>query len=390
MEAKTFSEKEKSMRKFRMVLLVLAVAVLVCGFVACNKDGDLPSPVIVHDEDSGLDLQKNEIYATNENGDRVVTNVYYSVVGADEEIKELVIPSSIGEDEIEIRKIADKAFWNCTSLTSVTIEDGVKSIGEKAFRNCVNLTTVSIPASVTEIKDKAFELCTKTEQFTVAIGNPNYSSKNGCLIGYETRSGVKCEVLLHGTTSGTLPSGVTIIGEEAFYGFEFAHSLTFATITEIGAGAFRDARFKDGKVTIDCGGDVTIGERAFLNSNVKTFEVEGYITAIGDNAFRGCTELTSITVPDSVTCIGDYAFYGCTGLTSATIGGGVTSIGRHAFNGCTELTNVTFEDASNWYRTTNSSNWSNKTGGTEVVVTGSFANATYFTDTYDYCYWYKL
>ena len=58
----------------------------------------------------------------------------------------------------------------------------------------------------------------------------------------------------------------------------------------------------------------------------------GYpVTVIGEDAFRGHTGLTSITIPDSVTSIGWYAFSRCTSLTSITIGNGVTSIGNSAF-----------------------------------------------------------
>lgn len=65
------------------------------------------------------------------------------------------------------------------------------------------------------------------------------------------------------------------------------------------------------------------------------------VTSIGDSAFRGCTEFTSITVPDSVTSIGVYAFSGCAGLTSITIPDSVTSLGELAFSNCTGLTSVT-------------------------------------------------
>ncbi|MDD7292821.1 MAG: leucine-rich repeat domain-containing protein, partial [Clostridiaceae bacterium] len=65
----------------------------------------------------------------------------------------------------------------------------------------------------------------------------------------------------------------------------------------------------------------------------------GYpVTNIGDYAFRDCTSLTSVTIPDSVTSIGRDAFYRCTGLTSITIPDSVTSIGKDAFLGCTGLT----------------------------------------------------
>ena len=65
------------------------------------------------------------------------------------------------------------------------------------------------------------------------------------------------------------------------------------------------------------------------------------ITEIGNYAFYNCTNLTSITIPNSVTSIGSYAFQDCQDLTSITIGNGVTSIGTLAFAGCTSLTSIT-------------------------------------------------
>ena len=63
----------------------------------------------------------------------------------------------------------------------------------------------------------------------------------------------------------------------------------------------------------------------------------------GNRAFKNCSGLTSITIPNSVTSIGDYAFFRCSGLTSVSIGSGVISIGRSAFYGCS-ITDITIPD----------------------------------------------
>ncbi len=85
-------------------------------------------------------------------------------------------------------------------------------------------------------------------------------------------------------------------------------------------------------------GKVIIPSNVVYKSKVLT------VTSIGDYAFRGCTGLTSVTIPNSVTSIGGSAFEGCSGLTSVTIGNSVTSIGNYAFDNCTSLKDLRIED----------------------------------------------
>ena len=69
------------------------------------------------------------------------------------------------------------------------------------------------------------------------------------------------------------------------------------------------------------------------------------VTSIGQSAFKDCTGLTSVTIPNSVTSIGYAAFWVCSGLTSVTIGNSVKSIGGDAFYSCSGLTSVTIPNS---------------------------------------------
>ncbi len=85
-------------------------------------------------------------------------------------------------------------------------------------------------------------------------------------------------------------------------------------------------------------GEVVIPSTVTYKSKVLT------VTAIEDNAFSGCSSLTSITIPESVTSIGRSAFSGCTSLTTITIPSSVTSIGYYTFSGCSSLTTITLPE----------------------------------------------
>ncbi len=252
--------------------------------------------------------------------------------------------------------IGDSAFYNCSSLTSVTIPEGVTSIGNWAFEDCSSLTSVTIPEGVTTIGGRAFEGCSSLV-ITVSSGNASYASLDGCLFNKDYSTllagpGVKDDYVI--------PSSVTTIGD---YAFRYCRSLTSVTIpegvTSIGDRAFEDCSSLT-SVTIPAS-VTTIGDSEFKGvapkvltatrvpsgmskEKLTSVTIPKGVTSIGDGAFEDCGSLTSVTIPSSVTSIGKDAFYYCWSLTSVTIPEGVTSIGERAFFDCNLLTSVTIPE----------------------------------------------
>ena len=144
--------------------------------------------------------------------------------------------------------------------------------------------------------------------------------------------------------------------------YEFAHPHRGYRVCECG-----DKTYTGETTTRDdcseCGGEVKYAvEGGYLTFDKKTGTVTNCdpsvtkaniphtikgvtVTSIGGSAFRYCTSLTSVTIPDSVTSIGGWAFTDCASLTSVTIPDGVTSIGEYTFSWCTSLTSATIPDS---------------------------------------------
>ena len=103
----------------------------------------------------------------------------------------------------------------------------------------------------------------------------------------------------------------------------------------------------------------SIGNNAFRGcSSLKSIKIPNSVTSIGDYTFCGCSSLTSIDIPNSVTSIGYAAFDDCNGFTSVTIPNNVTSIGQYAFNSCSSLKSIVIEDGEKTLSFAYSGNWS--------------------------------
>ncbi len=113
-------------------------------------------------------------------------------------------------------------------------------------------------------------------------------------------------------------------------------------VTRIGDYAFAGCR---NLTSVEIPNSVTsIGVRAFVECiHIPSIEIPNSVTSIEEQAFSRCDDLTSIEIPNSVTSIGYQAFYNCYRLASVTIGNSVTDIAKEAFYALPALTSITFK-----------------------------------------------
>ena len=272
------------------------------------------------------------------------------------------IPGNVGGKNVTV--IGAEAFKGNKTLVNVTIAASIEKIEGSAFEGCTKLESVVIPKNVEEIDTSAFADCEKLSEVSFEEGS------NIKVIGDNAFS--KCTAL----KEITIPESVSNIGDWAF---TECGSLEKAVIenrnTEIGGNAFNgckrvvlyghngsaaNAYAKDNAVfysELDTNPNLIFSLNGNENAVLVRYDGDGgavdipseiggnTVTSIDDNAFKGCTSVTNVKIPNAVTAIGDYAFSGCRGLTGVKLPGSLKNIGDYAFENCGSLEKVTTDGA---------------------------------------------
>ena len=287
-------------------------------------------------------IQDPDFSIENKNGEYILTA--YEGDG-----KDVVIPDGV-------TMIGEDAFGYCDSLVSVTIPNSVKRIDAEAFEDCTSLTAITIPASVQFIGENAFVRCDRLQSILVDSGNKYYCSIDGILYNKEQTELIVCPDAKTGSVN--IQNSVSTIRDAAFCNCSKIINVTVPdSVTEIGEEAFQECH------TICCNKGSAAERYAIVNdipyriinitdeskcntsksdsvqsdmnrplgfqqntdpipsSPITDFIIEsidgdcvltGYkgkggavripdgVTIIGENAFKDCSTLTSLSIPASV------------------------------------------------------------------------------------------
>ena len=214
------------------------------------------------------------------------------------------------------------SFYNCGSLTSVTLGDCVKSIG--SYYGCSSLSSITIPSGVTAVGDGCFGYCRSLETINLPSGITSIGEyafqycaiRNITLPNALETIGSNAFYNCGNLTNVNIPSGVTTLNS-LFNGCSSLSAVTGCeNVSNMVSGAFQGV------------------------SALQNFTIPSGITVINDNTFSGCTSLRNVDIPSGVTSIGANAFTNCRSMTTLIIPNSVISIGNNAFSGCSGLNSI--------------------------------------------------
>ena len=240
---------------------------------------------------------------------------------------------------------SSQIFYNCTSLKSIVIDNSSNQIYDEVFRGCSSLNEIIIPQNITYLGEYALAGCTGLTEIRIEATTPPYTESN-------TFNGINKSIPVY------VPYGCAEAYRSADYWSEFTNIIK--SEPEVVAPQIGDKITVDGiHYQLTAENEVAVTYYGVDKSNVPdeykytgavvipetvTYSGNTYsVTSIGEEAFRDCTGLTEITIPNCVSTIGYSAFNGCTGLTEISIPNSVTEILDSAFYGCTGLTKIRVE-----------------------------------------------
>ena len=255
---------------------------------------------------------------------------------------DIVIPEAITYEgkQYTVTAIGESAFFQ-RDITSITFPKSITSVGRAAFYCCSLLDSVALPEKVTVIGDMLFANCTNLRRVVIPEGltlidnsafNSCYSLDSLIIPNSVTRIEDWAFALCKGLTYVEMSKGLTYVGRGAFGDCSALNTVIIPDLTSWSMINFGD--YNSNPLT-------TTKTLKINNEEIRDLVIPDDVTYIGDYAFRGCTNITSVTMGENVTKIGTSAFYGCKNCASITIGENVTSIGSWAFYGCSAMTSLT-------------------------------------------------
>ncbi len=234
--------------------------------------------------------------------------------------------------------------------------NAVISIGDYAFFGCKELESITIPDSVTSIGNNPFIDCTKLSNIYVSPDHPTLATIDGVLFSKADKRLI-CYPVAQKNTEYSIPQGIQIIGDLAFY---LCNKLTDITIPNSvfsieDNSLLQCYNLSNIHVLPDHPTFETIDGVLFSKADKRLiyypiaqknteYSIPQSIQIIGGYAFCCCENLWSITIPDSVKAIGPYAFSYCKLLKNIILPNSITSIGNNAFANCYTLRNIAISD----------------------------------------------